>query len=594
MKKPAVLALIALAGCGGSGAFSGDSDDNDLNMVRACLHRQGPARPLAVANKTGKAMAFLVSTPQPKRRLIAFDLDAKKKLWDVEAEISSRVVVGPNAVFARVGAGQGKLLGVAADRDGVFYAAETSGKNSVLVGLSASSGSEWWSHPAKGRLGAPAARSGEVFVPYLSQYLTVLDGRTGKEEARLRQKDEAITFVRATDQGVFYGSSRVFLFNEKSCSGTVKGATQTQVKLPKDFRDTIYQPNAYSTVSADYTALDRNRLIWQTQPGDGGASLSFSGGIAVVQFYRFFFALDPVSGKLAWAHTHPRVDVVSAESSGGALAYVSSEGDLVALDGKSGGHSALGKVDARISGGTFDIGAYGAREGEVSKGLAGELAKIVWDPDRRYDDIKLFAVEALATLDGPEVSEELLHIVVRENIKPEIYKKAGEALVARKDAGAVPSLLKQLEVHADYVTGVKAFGVDVIARALGEVGAKEAVEPLVAHLEDPATPLEALAEIASALGKLGSPDAAGPLGQFVLTYRADPMFAVDPGALARAVESLARLGGPRELELLRFIADDERTQEKVREYVRRVLEQRDAGSADAPKPADSGKSSKSG
>ncbi|MCC6995031.1 MAG: PQQ-binding-like beta-propeller repeat protein [Deltaproteobacteria bacterium] len=607
MKTLAAMGGVALlASCGGSGAFSGDRSDNDVAMVRACVHKQGPARPLAVANSTGKPMGFLVSTPQPKRRMIAFDLASKQKVWDVEADVSSRVVVGKGQVFAREGNAlvardvasgkklwsvglKGKLLGIAADRDGVFYAAETSGGNSVLVGLSASSGSEWWSNAAKGKVGAPAARSGEVFVPYLSQYLTVLDARSGKEEARIRQKDEAITFVRATEQGVFYGSSRVFMFNEKSCTGTAKGATNTQVALPKDFKDTSYQPNAYSTVSADYTALDRNRLIWQGAVSDDG--VSFAGGIAVVQFYRFFFALDAATGKLSWAHTHPRVDVVGAESTGTALAYVSSEGELRGLDGKTGGVSVLGKVDARISGGTFDIGAWSAPEGDPVKGLASELAKIVWDPDRRYDDIKLFAVEALATLDGPEVAEELLHIVVREGIKPEVYKKAGDALVARKDAAAAPALLEQLEVHTDYVTGAKAFGVDVIARALGELGAggasAGAVPALVAHLEDPATPLETLAEIAGALGKLGAPEAAAPLAQFILTYRSDPMFAVDPGALARAIESLALLGGPRDIELLRFVADDERTQDKVREYVRRVLEQRDAGKAEAPKAADS-------
>jgi hypothetical protein len=100
-KYVASLALLALAACTGAGTFGLSSDDNDpkgLASAFAAEHKPEAGKPM---NGTGKAMAFLV-TAQPKK-LIAYDLAAGKPAWTVDAEVSSRVVVGKTFVAAREG-----------------------------------------------------------------------------------------------------------------------------------------------------------------------------------------------------------------------------------------------------------------------------------------------------------------------------------------------------------------------------------------------------------------------------------------------------------------------------------------------------------
>ena len=66
--------------------------------------------------------------------------------------------------------------------------------------------------PLSGPVGAPAARGGLVYVPFMSQWLEILDGATGKLLTRIRQTDQAVSYVRATPEGVFYGSRGVYHF----------------------------------------------------------------------------------------------------------------------------------------------------------------------------------------------------------------------------------------------------------------------------------------------------------------------------------------------------------------------------------------------
>ena len=54
-------------------------------------------------------------------------------------------------------------------------------------------------------MGAPAAWGGLVAVPYRYQDVVVLDGKSGQELTRIRQKDEQIGFVREGKSGFLYG-----------------------------------------------------------------------------------------------------------------------------------------------------------------------------------------------------------------------------------------------------------------------------------------------------------------------------------------------------------------------------------------------------
>jgi outer membrane protein assembly factor BamB len=604
----ALAALAALAGgCAASGAFSMSSDDNNAAALKQAFATEARPTPDQPANASGKPMAFLVTaTP---RKLVAWSFASEKAAWSVDADITSRVVVGSKLVAAREGKDKivarstddghvlwsatlppkSTFLGAAADGERVFYVLEDkTGAKPVwyLIALG-DGGQELWRSAAPGTLGAPAARGGLVYLPFLTQWLTILDARTGAQLARIRQTDEAVSFVRTTSDGVFYGSKGIFLLDDRSVAGTKEGATYGQAKLPGEFVRTVYHFDAFNPIMAGYSAFDRNRVLWRAS-GEGG-KLSFRDGLATVFSFRFFFAFDAASGELRWAHQHPRYDIVSVEHTGTSIFYVSVEGEIGALDPKTGARLFEKKLGMRVTGATFDADGWkptgAAASDAAAAGTVSALSAILVDKDTRFGAVKLFAVASLGKLPGVAASEALLKVIMDEATPAPVYNKAAEMLVARKDADVLPALTKALDVQYDFITGAKPRALDVLARAIGAIGKPVGAAALLPHLESPATPPGALRDIAAALGACGSKDAIPALRSFLLVYRADPTYAADGGPLVAVIEALLALGGGAERELVQFVAYDARTQSGVAEYAKYALQQTGPhGAGGQPRP----------
>ncbi len=587
-----LLALLPLvAACGATGAFGMSGEDNNPQAIANAIKAQRQIEPGKPMNQTGKAMAFLVTIGSAQsKKLIAWDLAAKKAKWEVQADVTSRVVVGAGFVAGREGkdtivarsiddgkvlwragiGGKRKFLGAAADGDRVFYVVQDdSGKGRTWHLVALAGGSEVWSTDAPGTLGAPAARGGLVFMPFLTQWLTILDARTGAAIARIRQEDEALNFVRTTSDGVTYGSKGVFRLDEASYAGTRGGATYGAAKLPPFVR-AFYHYDAFSDVQATYSAYDRNRILWRLEPDE---KIKFADGQAVVFTYRFFFAFGAEDGKLRWAHQHPRYDVVAADHTGKAIVFVSQEGELGVLDPKSGALLDSEKVGARILGATFDADGYRPKGEGTPPASAAVLAAIVRDRDARFNAVKLFAIESLGNLADKDVTDTLLGILRDPMTAKEIYNKAAEVLVARKDAEGLQVLIDALALKYDYLAGTAPRALDVIAKAIGAIGKPEAAPALLAHFSAPETPLPAVQAIATALAQCGNRAAVAPLRSYLLMYRADPLFASDVSALSAVIDALLVLGGGGERELVAYVASEPRTQPKVAEYAKRALSQ---------------------
>lgn len=590
-----VIAMIgaAAAACGGTSAFTLTSDDNNPQAIAAAAQSVAPAKGTPV-NASGKPLAFLVTAgAEGQRKLVAYDLAANKQLWEVSADVTSRVVVGSRFVAAREGktaivaraiddgrqlwshglGAKQEFLGAAADGDRVFYVVqdESGSKRTWYLVALGGDGSELWRADAPGTLGAPAARNGLVFMPFLTQWLTIIDGATGKQLARIRQTDEAVNYVRTTSDGVFYGSKGVFYLDEKSASGTKKGSTYGAADLPSEFVRIFYHWDAFNPVQAGYSAFDRNRLLWRAS-GAGG-ELKFADDLVVVFSYRFFFAFGASDGQLRWAHNHPRFDLVSVDHTGGALVYASQEGEIGALDPRTGGRLVQHKLGARLIGATFDADGF-RPAGDVEPARTVEaLSSIIWDRDARFQQVKIFALLALGKLPGTDVTKTLLVVLADENTPQPIYAKAAEVLIGRRDAESLPLLVEALKVRHDYIGGTRPRAVEVLARAIGAIGRPEGAPALIPHLEDPQTPLATIKDIADALAACKSPEALGPLRSFLLDYRSDPLFASDTTAIAAVIDALLVLGGGAERELVAYVADEPRTQPRVAEYARRALAQ---------------------
>jgi outer membrane protein assembly factor BamB len=621
VRAVAAAGALALAACGGSGAFGLTSDDNNPAKLAEAFAKVEAPPAGTPTNKTGKPLAFLIARPNKKKgvgkRLIAYDLQAKKELWTVESDVSSKVVVGTNFVAHRegdrslvardvatgkklwsIGVGAG-FVGVAADTSQVYYVnADKSGAKPVwyLAALSGASGEELWRAEAPGQLGVPAARGGLVFSPFLKQWLAILDADTGEQLTRIRGIDEEISFVRTTKEQVYFGSKLgVFLLDERAASGKRAQSTYGSAKLPEFVRAHYYW-DAFDPVQAGYSAYDRNRILWRGKAE--GDKLAFADGKVVVHTYRFFFGFDADDGTLAWAYNHPRVDVIGSAHLGQSIGFASMFGEIGALDPATGKRTYKAKVDARLLGATFDAEGWAPSEpgaGDGSQSTVAALASIARDRDARYNDVKRFAIAALASMPGEDVSRDLLALIQDPRTPPKIYEKAVESLVARKDPKGVPYLVAALSVKHDFIEGSKPKAVGVAARALaamdGDALSKAdrdaAVQALLAQLRAPETSMANLVAVVRALASIGGGGEIQPLRTFLLVYRTAPSMGSQVAVMSATIDALLAGGGAAERELVAFVAADPRTQQAVAEYASRALVATDK------RPADSGEAASS-
>ncbi|HEY2903704.1 MAG TPA: PQQ-binding-like beta-propeller repeat protein [Polyangia bacterium] len=600
-------AVAASAGC--ATTESNDRAGNPADVTSA-LARSRPAAPGPV-NRTGHALAFVALNGVGGARLAAFDLVTKSELWNQPAELAGRVEVGGDViVHARRGGGvvgrdltsgsvlwerplaaDEHLLGYAVDDALVVLAIQVGGAephsgHAAVLGLEARSGGQRWQRDfTSGNVGAPAARGGLVAVLVQTQYVTLLDGKDGTILAQVLSNQEAATFVRALPEGFVFGSRGVFLVESSTASGSRQSPGYVQATLPRFVRP-FYHYDMYRPEQSDYSAIDRNRILWRLAPD--GDKARFRSGMVAVHNYRFFFGLDASNGELRWAYNQPRVDAVSSDHTGGAIVYVTTEGDFVALDAVSGQkvYSArLPGSSLMVRGATFDAegfspGGGGAGAAEATT-LAGVLSSIVWDPDRRFSDVKVFAIEQMAKLPGSAVTADLLKVGQKEGLPADAYQKAADALVQRRDDSATELYIAALKVHTDYAEDRHAQSVGTLAHAAAVMKARPLAPALIDHLRLPDTDPPTAAEISRALAAMGATEGLPALRAFLSLYRADPSYEGDPAPLASVAEAILTLGGATDRPLLTTMADDPLTLEPLRLALKRELaETEDADKSD--------------
>ena len=115
----------------------------------------------------------------------------------------------------------------------------------------------------------------------------------------------------------------------------------------------------YRPEQGDYSAIDRNRVLWRAAADPGGTRMAFRDGLVFVHDFRFFFAIDAGSGALRWAHAEKAADAVVSEHTGRALIFATADGEIGALDPSTGGEL----YRARIPGATMVRGATFDAEG---------------------------------------------------------------------------------------------------------------------------------------------------------------------------------------------------------------------------------------
>jgi outer membrane protein assembly factor BamB len=596
MKRLALLGIATFAASCATSPYqrAGNGDD----VAAAVARSRPPAAP-------SRSLAFLVLGGPRGSRLAEFDLRTSRVVWQQPAEVTNRVATGTSilvhggkggstapggivvgrdlatgaVLWQRPLASSQDLFGYAVDGDQVYLVMRTTATGAKPVGqvtaLDGRTGAVRWEHPLpSSRVAAPAARGGLLAVPVESQYVLLFDGATGAPVGQVLSTEEAATFVRALPEGLFYGSRGIFLMGRDTARGARRSPDYLTAKLPAFVRPT-YDYDFYRPEQTEYSAIDRNRVLWRVTVG--GDRPWFRDGLAFVHDYRFFFAFDAGTGALRWAYSSPS-DAIASVDTGTAILYATVDGGLEALDPRTGARVYQASLQGEtVRGATFDAEGFTPTAGAVSAAQAPDvtatLTGIIADPDQRFPAMKLFAVEELGREPGRTVTTKLIDLLTNEKTVPMAHQKAAEMLIARRDAGSVDLYRDALRAHADYCDKRPAPPVEELARAIAALGplGRSVAPDLEAHLALPETSPAAAAEVARALAAIGAGESTTALRDFLTMYRADPVYDRDPAALIAASEALLKLGGTGDRELLLFVAEEPHTVPGLRAHLQRAM-----------------------
>jgi hypothetical protein len=152
-----------------------------------------------------------------------------------------------------------------------------------------------------------------------------------------------------------------------------------------------------------------------------------------------------------------------------------------------------------------------------------------------------------------------------------VVQRATDALVDRRDPASLELYAAALKVKSDYAEDRRPPRLDVLARAVAVTKASALMPALLEHLRLPETEPAAVHDIAEAALATEDAGALGPFQDYLLQYRADPGFVRAPAPLLGAADVLLKLGGPTQRATLLFVADDPRTIDPLRAYLKKAL-----------------------
>ncbi|MDX2086701.1 MAG: PQQ-binding-like beta-propeller repeat protein [Kofleriaceae bacterium] len=585
----------ALGACSPKHVFRLSQDENNAYELKEVLARRvlpGSPTPL---NSWSKPRLFALTAGAPKA-IVAYDLKAGAVLWKTDADVQSRIWVGGDFLLTVEGGAlvardqtrgtvrwksalAGQFVGAAADRERAYVVTQK-GTTWLLTALHGANGKQAWSADANGQLGAPVAHGGILYVPFLRQWLSLVDAKSGDLLTRIRGIDEQISTLRTTSQDVFYGSRQgMFRLDERSASGKRDGASYGQVKIPAQLDRTSYGRDAYDPVQLAYTASDRARVLWRSEPASDGA-VKLPGNTYAIHYFRYVFGFD-AANQMKWAYSHPRVELVASEHTGSVIVGLSTSGEIVVLDPVTGavrGKQSLG-LSAQVLGGTFDAdGWLPTTPEQAPSSTIATLVEIARDRDARFTGVKELAVATLAKLHGPAVTTEMLAVLSDDRAPQKLKDTVVELLVARKDPTSLAVLTKQLEVTTDYLAKTEPDQLGPIAKALtgleGTAFPPAVVAPTIAaltvHLDAPSTQNAELTYVINALAALGAGAERPALTAHFLMYRVDEERGGDPAWQKAIVTTLAK-GGAQERATLRYAAQDPRTRPGLAQLIQETL-----------------------
>lgn len=567
VRLPALAAAL-LAACQSSSPASlalPSGEDNGAALVREVLAaaQQGPAAQACVAVlATDGAVSGIPLSPNRSPWTRRLEADTRPQLQGnlvVFAHGTTlhglRAHSGESVFEARLP--HARLIGATVHGERLFAVTRAEdGSTGRLTVYDATDGAELDSRPLPADSGRPHAVGDLLLLPLQHQSVAVLDPATLHERDRLRVTDGLLNFLQPTAHHLLLGDQQVRVLNS-GFDGRVAALPELMVPHP-DLPGTQHPfPSDYAFVPGGDSAFGRVGLHLSIEPAATG-SPELKRAYAV--FYRHAYALSP-QGELKWARALP-ADVVRAVATARGLLAVLGDGRVVLLDAAE--ETAIASASAATHSAALpSTPCQPPGPGTpTAGGLSDALLRILADRDARLLPSQLFALQTLRSLPGDAVTRGILDVASDTRRNAPLRDAARRALMTRTEG--TPVLLQAAARGYDYLNGIPAPPMAVLAPALEAHSATEAVPVLRARLFDHATPTAELVPIAQALATLDDQAARQALRMFLFRYRADSSFATAPEVYAALAARYGQLTGASGLHELRGLAAAETTHPLLR------------------------------
>ncbi len=596
----AALGLCSLtasaASCGGgftaTDLFSKEWTDDrgaSIERVRARL-----------AGRVADPQADVVVGVVDEQHLVGLSLTDQSPAWTFTHAVESRPLIAGNVVLASgsgemfaLDAAHGTLLWKRPTGNLPLYSAGDDGKVTVaILGHAGGRGSTVLAVARDGSsvrqvetnevLGSPAVLGGLAFIPWGSEYVSVLDLSGGEELGRVTFRQE-VRHSWVFGGSLFFGDLGMFRLDANIARASRGGATHLALpKEPLPGDKVALFPPSDRDIPVVANAYDSARLFARGTGGEG--TIGLAGDRVYASYFRVLEGFD-AKGQLAWVR-HLDANLLGGAAGRSSLATCDARGRVAVFDAKTGALHDERELGTAVRACVVQLDGYEpAGKAEPALSRIEQLKVVMNDRDAQLVPVQRALLESLASDPSDDATALLLDLAGDPRTAPELAA-AAEAKISGRRNGA-DALLRELARHYDYVTDVlRPPPVSVIAPALAAIKEPRGAAPLAKHLFDPGDTDEDIHAAAKALEVLATTAELPAIARFFAAYRATTETEALVEAAVCAATTLLDRGSDAQKKQVRDAIDDPTTSDGLREKLRAMTAPPPAAApAPAPKPA---------